>query len=124
MSTLDKQDAPLDTAALMETVAGDVGLIRELTAIYLEDTPPLMLRIRKAVGRKDGPTLWQAAHRLKGTATGFHAGPLRRAAFRLELMGQDNDFSTAESALDALETEVERFERALLEWETQGSESR
>lgn len=124
MSPLDKQDEPLDTEALMETVAGDVGLIRELAAIYREDTPPLLLRIRDAVGRKDGPALWQAAHKLKGTATAFHAGPLRRAALTLELMGRDNDFSTAESTLDALDMEVERFGEALLEWDKQGSESR
>lgn len=105
-----------DPNALLATVDDNLNLVAELTQIFLEDGPEQLGRIRAAIGKRDALALERAAHTLKGSAVNFHAEPLKQAAFRLERMGRDGEFSASEAALAALETEMDRFEEAILTW--------
>jgi HPt (histidine-containing phosphotransfer) domain-containing protein len=96
-------EAPFDGAALQERVEGDVELLREIIALFLEDSPRLIEDVRAAVAAGDAAGLKRAAHTLKGAAANFGAAPVVAVALELELMGRTGNLSGAAPARDRLE---------------------
>ena len=94
-------------------LAGDMELRRELAALFLEDCPPLMSRIRAAIDGRDGPALKLAAHTLKGSAGVFKDQPTHAAAFHMERIGRDAEWDHAETAWRTLTSEMERLSATL-----------
>ncbi len=95
--------AGLDLAAALARVGGDEELLREIAEIFLEQCPEALSEVRAAVEAKDPTTLQEAAHSLKGSVGNFGAKDAFDAAFRLEMMGRQQDLTDSTAALAELE---------------------
>lgn len=105
--------ATLDLVSMLDRVGGDNELLREITAIFLEEFPLLMQEIREAVESGDARKLEHAAHSLKGSVSNFGAPEAVDAAARLEMLGRAAQLSSAGDALRRLEEQFENLQPAL-----------
>lgn len=103
----------LNSEELLDRVGGDIDLLQELAGVFREDCPKLLAEIRWAVAAENAPALMRAAHTLKGAVANFGADAAREAASRLETMARAGDLKPAHEAVGELESEIQRFERAL-----------
>src|SRR5437868_3210695 len=103
----------LDEASLLALVGGDSALIRELTALFLQDGPERMAEMASALDAGDRTALERAAHTLKGSAGSLCGHPAARAALDLEDLAKSGDLGEARRAHAALGDEVRKLQDAL-----------
>lgn len=103
----------LDRPALLARVDGDEELLKELVALFLDDSVQLMNEIRESLARRDSKTLRHAAHALKGSAANFGTTAVCEAASRLEMLGQNEDLVGAEATWAELEEAMRNLRPAL-----------
>ncbi|OGR12405.1 MAG: hypothetical protein A2277_03285 [Desulfobacterales bacterium RIFOXYA12_FULL_46_15] len=94
---------------LKEIMDGDMELIRDCFADFVQDYPEAFEEIRNAVIEKDGPKLDSSAHKLKGTLRYLAAEPAAEAAYALESSGKSNDMNSVEEKLEKLNKECKRL---------------
>ena len=87
----------------------DAVSLDELARIFLEECPHTLAEIRQALSTSDSTLLRRATHTLKGSAVIFGAQQVVDAAFRLEMMGRENDLATAAAAFECLESRTARM---------------
>ncbi len=109
----DRPDEILDHAAALHHCDGDVELLHEVAALFLDDCPRRLADLRDAGERQDAKALENAAHSLKGSAGNFGAEAAVAAAERLEQMARAEDLTDAAAACIALEEEIGRLCTAL-----------
>jgi CheY-like chemotaxis protein/HPt (histidine-containing phosphotransfer) domain-containing protein len=108
-------DDPVDYAAVLDRVDGDLELLCELVELFCDSTPKQLSAIRDAVASGDSEALARAAHALKGAVGNFVPnGGVFEMTLKLEMMGRDGDLVHAEAARIALEKEIERLQSALI----------
>jgi len=109
-------DDCIDWQAAWANLEGDRTLLSELALLFLDDLPPQMEAIHRAVEKKQTHDLERLAHRLKGSVGNFAAKPAFEAAFRLEKIARQGDLKQASQAVDALVCEISRLRTALEKW--------
>jgi CheY-like chemotaxis protein len=105
--------AVFDAQATLERFSGDLGLLRELVALFNTDCPQLMKKIRKAVAEREVKALVHAAHTLKGAISNFVAPGGLEAARDVEIRAREGDLDGAIGGLDRLEREVKLLRKQL-----------
>jgi two-component system sensor histidine kinase/response regulator len=103
----------LDTTKILERIGGDRELLRELAALFVGDCPRMLSDIQDAVRDGNAEALQKAAHALKGSVSNFGAEAAVQVAFRLEMMGRNQDMTDATQALKELEQEIGRVREGL-----------
>ncbi len=63
----------VDGDQALKSLDGNLGLLKELAAIFAEDSMPLVADFRKAIAEKDAARAKLAAHSLKGLTSTFYA---------------------------------------------------
>ncbi len=106
----------LDAQATIERLGGDTQLLRQLAALFLEDGPRLLARVKKALESGDSNALNQAVHTIKGAIGNFVAPVSLDAARTLETHVRRQDLQGAAGALRELEREVSTLQLALSEF--------
>jgi len=96
----------LDRQVILARVEGDAGLLKEVTDLFLADTPRLLTEIRESLSKKDSRALERAAHSLKGAVGNFGATAVHQITFDLETMGRHDDLALAPDLLKRLEQEI------------------
>ena len=81
--------------------------VRGIVRIFFEECPHTLAEIRQALSTSDSALLRRAAHTLKGSAAIFGAQQVVDAAFRLEMMGRENNLAPAAAAFERLESRTE-----------------
>ncbi len=99
----------LDQEAALANVDGDVELLAETAALFLEEYPRQLSALQKAVKQGDARATMHHAHTLKGSVANFAAREAQQAAFELESMGRQGDLHGAILALEALERALARL---------------
>ena len=102
-----------DPVLLLQRMDGDFELLKEVTQIFMEDTPRQLDAVRAALTRNDGPALERAAHATKGALGNFGARDAYEAALELEAMGHACDFDRAHARFAALEYQISLLNPAL-----------
>jgi two-component system, sensor histidine kinase and response regulator len=97
---------PIDLTAALAHVDGDLQLLAELAAMFLQDYPRLLNETRDSAEQGDFPRLERAAHTLKGRLAFFGVEKAKSQAQRLETMGREQDIAGIRQALVDLEFEV------------------
>jgi two-component system sensor histidine kinase/response regulator len=97
------QEQVLDRATALARVGGDVDLLKEIAALFLDEYPRELQNIRQALATGDAQTLERSAHGLKGSVANFGASAAVDAAFQLEQFGRAHKLDQAPPALAALE---------------------
>jgi CheY-like chemotaxis protein len=118
----DPPEAVLDRAELLGHVGGDEELLREMVALFLDDSPRMFEAVRAAIELADAPQLRLAAHALKGALATLGAHRAHDAAEELEQLGRDGDLSRASAVLSLLASELARLRAALAELLPSGPE--
>ena len=98
---LDEQ--VMDRALALARVGGDLELLKEIAALFLDEYPRALDDMHKALAAGDAKLLDRAAHGLKGSVANFCARPAEDAAFQLEQMGRMQKLDQAPQTLAALE---------------------
>jgi CheY-like chemotaxis protein len=106
---------PFDPAALQKQFGDDDELLVEVVGVFLEACPGWQADIRAAIQGSDATRLKAAAHTLKGAVSHFGAQPAYDSANVLEQMGRDGKLQEAASACAALDSALDRLQRALRE---------
>jgi HPt (histidine-containing phosphotransfer) domain-containing protein len=89
-------------------------LLKEIAAMFLDQCPSLVSRMRDAVAKMDPAEIERAAHTIKGSVGNFAAKAAFDAAMELERIGRDGALDYAEAARAKLEDELERLKPALV----------
>ncbi len=111
---IPEQSASRDIHIFKEdTMPLDPEYLRKLSVMFLEDCPQLMSNIRDAIDGRNAAGLKLASHTLKGPAGVFRDQPAFNAAFHMERIGCDADWSNAESAWTTLSAEMKRLSGTL-----------
>ena len=112
--------APGEVFALQEAlgrVGDDMGLLREIAALFVQAGTESLEQARQGVAAGDGDRVCRAAHTLKGAAGLFGAARVVAAASRLEALGAEGDMKEGAVLLAALEEEMRRLLAALADLE-------
>ncbi len=96
-------ESSFDRAELLKRVGGDVGFMREIVGLLLEEGPIRMAEIREAIDRGDTSALIKAAHTLKGAVSVFGAKRSSEAALRIEQLGRVGDLVQAKEGFGDLD---------------------
>ena len=107
------QAPAFDPEEALSRTGDDVGLLEEITRLFLDDSVELMRRIRSAVDARDSPALERAAHTLRGAAANFAAQEVIDVVLTLEEMARLSDLSGVDDAWQLLDREVSRLRHAL-----------
>jgi two-component system sensor histidine kinase/response regulator len=99
--------------AVVERVDGNLHVLREITQMFLEDSPKWLGEIRASIQLRNASGLRMAAHTLSGAVANFGASSAHRAAHALEAMGRASSFLAADDAFSTLEREVRQLQTAL-----------
>src|SRR5262249_58928334 len=105
--------AVFELQTALARVGGKPALLKQLVAIFAQQTPTLLMAVQAAIAQHDGPALQRAAHTLKGSVGTFAAQAAVAAAQRLEDLGRQGDLTQAEAAYGQLGYEMTRLEQAL-----------
>ena len=105
----------IDWPTAWANLEGDRNLLCELSVLFLDDLPQQMEAIHRAAEKMQAHDLERLAHRLKGSVGNFAAEPAFGAAFDLEKIARQGDFEQVPQAVEALEHEIQRLQRALEE---------
>jgi CheY-like chemotaxis protein len=93
-----------DTALL--NTGGDVALLRELAAIYLNESPRWLQTIVDAISQSDTSLLRLTAHKLKGSLETLGAPEAAAAARELELIAREASGTSVDMALTTLKEKL------------------
>ncbi len=102
-----KGEAPIDIGEALDRLGGDHAFLIELVNMFLDEVAQSLPQIQDAIAQGDAETVMRLAHSLKGAAASLSAEPTRAAAYRLELLGRNDDLSTAAEVLALLERRAE-----------------
>jgi PAS domain S-box-containing protein len=103
----------IDRRALNERTGGDAEAGREVSKLFLEECPKLLVRIHEGIDAGDSHAVERAAHTLKGSVGVFGASAAVNAAFQLETAAREGRLADAPAACLTLEGELGRVESAL-----------
>jgi len=103
----------LDRAEALARVGGDLELLKEIAALFLEDYPRSLDEIHRALASGDAKALENSAHGLKGSVANFGARAAVDAAFQLEQLGRAHKLDQVPQALAALEQSLSALQAEL-----------
>lgn len=75
-----------DQSRALAAAGGDVAVLREIAALFLEDVPQRIGDLHEALAVQDHERLAHQAHSIRGSAVVFGSEATAQAALRLELL--------------------------------------
>jgi CheY-like chemotaxis protein/HPt (histidine-containing phosphotransfer) domain-containing protein len=87
-------------------VNGDVDLLRELAAIFVDEWPRWLASLRDGLAGGNGPLVQRIAHTVKGSLGTFAANAAHGAAWELETRAANGRLAEGPAALERVEREV------------------
>ena len=111
VETTCAQDDPevIERDEVLARFGGDMEFLASSFELFRTNWPALWGRLIDSVADNDCPATERAAHTIKGSVANFGAKTAAAAALRLELMGRQQNLSSADGALADLEREINRF---------------
>jgi two-component system sensor histidine kinase/response regulator len=105
-------EAIFDQRAALAYTGGDRRLLKDVIKLFRSDYPSSLLRIDRALQRRDLEGLRLTAHRLKGAIATVGGSAGRQAALELEQSARSQNYAAAERAYARLRHEITRLEQA------------
>lgn len=93
----------MNIEVILDRVGGDMDLLREIAAIFLEEYPGLLNEIREGLREGNPSRVERAAHSLKGSALNFDVAVVTDPACHLEMLGRQKRLEDAPLFLAQLE---------------------
>lgn len=102
--------------ALQEIIGkGASGGLADLIELYLQESPPLLQAMNRALINQKPLAMQQAAHTLKSSSASVGAINLSRLCQKIESLGQSQTLIGAKDIISQIETEYEAVKAALLD---------
>ena len=92
---------------------GQPDKLARIVTLFIDDVPPRLESLRRAVERKDAQEIEETAHLLKGGSGYMGAVQMVEICTRLQELAISGDLSRAPDLLDALEKEFTRVHTSL-----------
>jgi HPt (histidine-containing phosphotransfer) domain-containing protein len=99
---------PIDIDQALQTVDGDIGLLRDVVKMFVEEYPTQLEALRLALSTRDAAGVENAARRLRQFLRNVGGTNAQDLAHQLELIGEQGDLDGGVAVLQILETEIER----------------
>ena len=109
----ESASAAFDREQALKHVQGDMDLLRELTALFLEECPKHLNAMRQAIAERDAQKLQHTAHALKGSAAVISAQEVQATAQRIESAAREQNWDEISRSCRDLEIAAERLRRTL-----------
>ncbi len=106
---------PFNLEVALERVGGDGELLREVAALFIEESAGALIDLRRAVEGGNAVAIQHLAHTIKGAASNFGADRTCEAARQLELLGRAGEVEGAVPALAELESAMSLLRLELAE---------
>ncbi|MEW6208032.1 MAG: ATP-binding protein [Acidobacteriota bacterium] len=119
----EREEPVIDMDTLIARMKGKTDIIVKMARMMLAQAPEAMSEIREALERKDSRSLYQAAHKLKGSVGHFGAKSAFDLARRLERAGRGGDMTEAQRAFAMLEKEIELLIGILIDFLERGEDA-
>jgi HPt (histidine-containing phosphotransfer) domain-containing protein len=103
----DKRERVLNLDVALAHVDGDRQLLAELSAMFLQDYPRLLVEVKSSIENGNCSDLERAAHTLRGRLAFFGIQEVRERALELERIGRLKDLNGAWQALAEVERQIE-----------------
>jgi histidine phosphotransfer protein HptB len=91
----------------------DDAFLREITTIFLEDTPHRLAELDQSLAEGDAVKFARAAHSIKGSSANLGATALRAVAEKLEHQARTHGIADVVANLNQLKSEFARASTAL-----------
>jgi len=88
---------------------GGERLVKDMSAIFVEDVPVRLAVAREGLGSGDHRAVEYAAHSMKSSCGQFGAAEMQRLCAAAERLAQRGELDNVPPVLDALEEEFSRF---------------
>ncbi len=113
--TSSAPDAGSSDRSVMARLTTDPEMLREIIAVFLDDSPKLLETLRAALVAKDGGAAYRTAHTLKGSVSHFQAQEIVAHLQRLEARAREGDVPTCLTIFAQIEEEMHRLLTTLAE---------
>ena len=110
-----EEESGFDFLKVREMVDGDMDLLREIVALFVQDLSRKIKEIRDGIEAGDGAVIQALANSLREAAGNMGAEQLCETSRALELSGEEKRFSDAENLLRRIEEQQGVFLSALTE---------
>ena len=106
---------PILDPAVVETLRqltspGEPDVLREVFALFLDDVPKRIERLRAAWTAQDAAGMQSAAHSLKGSAANIGANGLESVCRQLDDAGRSGELAGLQPTIDRLGVEYAKVE--------------
>jgi histidine phosphotransfer protein HptB len=112
----------LDVDGSLARFGGDKQLFTEMTAMLVEDAPPLFAQLKAALARSDAPQVESRAHALKGLLVNCGGARAAQTAQQLEDAGRAKNIQQSGALIEELNAELDALVAAINEYRLQSSE--
>jgi HPt (histidine-containing phosphotransfer) domain-containing protein len=112
-STSAANPEAIDQAKVAELEELQEGLFQRLAALFLQELPSDLARLRGALGAGDASEVKETAHKIKGSAAAVGAVNVSGAAAQLEQLGREGDLTSGGPARVRLEESLAELAGAL-----------
>ncbi|RMD85633.1 MAG: Hpt domain-containing protein [Candidatus Dadabacteria bacterium] len=113
----DKENIEVDEEVLfdledaLDRVDGDKELLQELIGMFFDSYESEISKIEEAISSKNYPEVNSLSHSIKSALGNLGAKAAFNLAYKLELMGKNEDLADAEDTLEKLKEAIEGFKR-------------
>lgn len=102
-----------DAVAALVRMDLDVDLLKELTGLFAEDAPQILISIRDSAAAGDATTLYRAAHTLRGQLLLFGCQREAELAAKIEQLASNGDTFAANAMYPELQIAMTLLLRAV-----------
>jgi HPt (histidine-containing phosphotransfer) domain-containing protein len=102
-----------DRIRLLDTVGGDMELLRQIVGLFLDDYAASLANLRQAAAAGDKDKLYSAAHGIKGMVSNFGAERAVSEALALEKRCRSGELDGIEGLAESLSQAVEELAEVL-----------
>jgi HPt (histidine-containing phosphotransfer) domain-containing protein len=99
---------PIDIDQALQAVDGDIGLLRDVVRMFVEEYPAQLETLKHALSTQDAAGVENAARRLQQFLCNVGGTNAQDLAHQLELIGEQGELDGGAAVLQILETEIER----------------
>ena len=109
-------DIVFDSSAFSARLSGDGALIREITSIFLAETPQRLRELEKSIEKRQRESAGRLAHTLKGSAANVAGNKLHAVLVDIERACNAGNWREAEGLLHRINRKFETLERAMRDY--------
>jgi CheY-like chemotaxis protein len=108
-----KTSERFDRSGLLERMADDEDLMREILGLFVADMPAQLGALRSSAAAADLDALKRHAHTIKGTSANAGAVSMHKLSASIQALAEEGNLAEVASRIDEVEAEFDRFKEIL-----------